>query len=195
MTASAHPLAWPAGRPRTPSHRRTRAKFDTTFALARDELLKELRRLGALSVVLSTNVELRRDGLPLAGQRQPDDPGVAVYFVRNKRQVCFACDRWDKVEHNMRAIAKTIEALRGIERWGTGEMVDAAFTGFAALPAPPPRRKWWEVFGVHPYEPRDQVEAAYRRLAMQHHPDRGGDPARMVEVNAAWDEFRKERGS
>ncbi len=49
-------------------------------ARARDDLVAELRRFGAKDVVLSTSVPLRLDGLPLAAARQPDDPGVAVYF-------------------------------------------------------------------------------------------------------------------
>jgi hypothetical protein len=49
--------------------------------------------------------------------------------------MCFACDRWDSVADNVQAIRKTIEALRGIERWGTGDMVQRAFAGFVALPS------------------------------------------------------------
>ena len=108
---TAYPLSWPTNRPRTSSWRRTRSKFDTTFAVARDELLRELKRLGAKGVVLSTNIELRQDGLPYAGRRQPDDVGVAVYFTHKGRQVCFACDRWDKIEDNIRAVTKTVEAI------------------------------------------------------------------------------------
>lgn len=190
----AYPLQWPAGRSRTPGYRRTRARFDTTFAISRDELFRELKRLGARSVVLSTNVELRQDGIPYAHRRQPDDVGVAVYFSHKSRQVCFACDRWDRIEDNIRAVCKTIEALRGIERWGTGDMVEAAFTGFQALPPAAGRRPWPDVLGV----PRDAMigvaELAYRRLVWQNHPDRGGNTAHMAEINAAWDEFRKERG-
>jgi len=35
---------------------------------------------------------------------------------------------------------------------------------------------------------KDQLQAIYRRLAAAHHPDRGGDPAKMAELNAARDE-------
>ena len=45
----------------------------------------------------------------------------------------------------MQAIAKTIEALRGINRWGTGDMMEAAFKGFSALPAPDTNKPWREV--------------------------------------------------
>jgi hypothetical protein len=197
---TAFPLQWPTGRPRTERYRRENGKFDVTFARARDNIVAEVRLLcggrwaADPSIVISTNIGLRRDGLPLAGQRAPDDPGVAVYFMYKKRQMSFACDRWLKIEHNMQAIAKTIEALRGIARWGTGDMLEAAFTGFTALPAPGAVRHWREVIGVEPHV-RDlaTVRAEYRRRAAQHHPDRpGGSHAAMVELNGALAAAEKE---
>ncbi|MCD6674897.1 MAG: DnaJ domain-containing protein [Burkholderiaceae bacterium] len=186
----AFPLCWPAGRKRTSW--RESAPFKTTFSRARDAIVREVELLtgtrcwGSANVVISTNIPLRRDGLPLANQRKPDDVGVAVYFTYKQQQRCFACDRWDKIEDNMQAIAKTIDALRGIARWGTGDMLDAAFTGFAALPAPGAAREWWEVLGVARTASIDEARAAYRRAASEAHPDRGGDDARMAEVNRAW---------
>ena len=35
----------------------------------------------------------------------------------------------------------------------------------------------------------DELKVAYRRLAMQHHPDRGGDTATMKAINAEHDEL------
>lgn len=205
MAAEAYPLHWPAGRARTERWRRERAKFDVTFARARDNIVQEIGRLAGRypdpQVVISTNIALRRDGLPLAGQRQPDDPGVAVYFLYKKRQMSFACDRWEKIEHNMQAIAKTIEALRGIARWGTGDMLEAAFTGFTALPPPSAsapavqaKRHWRDVFGTA-VRTRADLQEVYRRLAAAFHPDRGGDPAKMAELNAARDEALRELGN
>lgn len=200
MSEEAYPLQWPAGRPRTERWRRERAKFDVTFARARDNIVAEIGRLAGRypdpNVVISTNIALRRDGLPLANQRQPDDPGVSVYFTYKKRQMSFACDRWDKIEHNMQAIAKTIEALRGIARWGTGDMLEAAFTGFSALPPPQQpaaagSRSWRDVFGTGVAN-RTQLSEIYRRLASAHHPDRGGDPSKMSELNQARDQALRE---
>lgn len=207
MTTEAYPLSWPPGRARTGQYSREHAKFDVTFARARDNIVREVTLLAGgrwgpdPQIVISTNIALRRDGLPLAGQRQPDDVGVAVYFLYKKRQMSFACDRWHKIEHNMQAIAKTIEALRGIARWGTGDMLEAAFTGFTALPPPSAgstsasgaHRTWRDVFGTGVTN-RDQLNAIYRRLAAAHHPDRGGDPAKMAELNAARDEALRELG-
>lgn len=193
MTADAYPLQWPAGRPRKHQWERERAKFSTTFARARDEIAREVQLLVGgrwardPQLVISTNVALRRDGLPLANQRNPDDPGVAVYFEHRKRSMCFACDRWDKIEHNMQAIAKTIEALRGIARWGTGDMLEAAFTGFAALPPPGAPREWFDVLQCRPDASRDVIVAQYRRLRSETHPDRqGGDAARFDAVEKAF---------
>ena len=201
MTAEAYPLQWPAGRKRTDRWSLERAKFDVSFARARDNIVREVGLLAGKwpdpQIVISTNIALRRDGLPLASQRQPDDMGVAVYFLYKKRQMSFACDRWNKIEHNMQAIAKTIEALRGIARWGTGDMLEAAFTGFMALPAPSAgmKREWWDVLQCARSAGRDVIQAQYRRLASDYHPDRGGDPTKMAELNAARDEAMRELGN
>lgn len=203
MTVDAFPLSWPVGRPRTDRWRREQARFDVTFARARDDIVREVELLtgirhgygGRDATILSTNIALRRDGLPLAGQRQPDDPGVAVYFTYKGQAVSFACDRWTKVEDNMRAIAKTIEALRGIARWGTGDMLKAAFTGFAALPAPD-AADWRSVLGVpNTVQTPETLRDAFRRAASAAHPDRtGGSNDRMAAVNAAYQQAKAELG-
>ena len=33
-----------------------------------------------------------------------------------------------------------------------------------------------------------EIDRAHRRLAKEHHPDRGGSPVRMSEINAARDQ-------
>lgn len=202
MSDQRYPLYWPEGRPRLPHYQRERARFETTFARARDEIIHQIGlmvgkyrfQIDAAKIILSTNVPLRQDGLPLAGKKAPEDPGVAVYFVYKGKQVCFACDRWTTVEDNMQAIAKTIDALRGIARWGTGDMLEAAFRGFTALPSQ--TKNWRSVLGFAAGERPDAatIEARYRRLAMDAHPDRGGSTERMAQLNKARDEARQEIG-
>lgn len=138
--------------------------------------------MGGSAPVISTNIALRQDGLPYSNRRPPDDKGVAVYFTHKGKQMCFACDRWDKVEDNIYAIAKSIDALRGIERWGSGSMVEQAFTGFVALPAP---KNPHEILGVKPGASEAEIDAAYREKAKTAHPDRGGSAEAMQELNAA----------
>lgn len=176
-----YPLYWPLQYPRTSA--RGAARFQVDFASARAELLGELRRLGATDIVLSTNVPLRRDSLPVAVDREPDDPGVAVYFRRKGRDLALACDKFSKVRWNLRAVGATIEALRSIERHGTTELLDQAFSGFARLPPAP---SWREILGIPPGPvTADEIRARVRELARSVHPDVGGDPAQMAEINAA----------
>ena len=181
---TAYPLCWPVGRPRT--RFRTHSSFKTSEGKARDELLREIERLGGRDVILSTNMPLRQDGLPYSSKRLISDSGVAVYFTYKKKPVCFACDKFNAIGDNMHAIGKTIEALRGIARWGTGDMMDRAFTGFEALPAP---AQWWDVLGFATSNgvTTEQINDAYRRKAMDCHPDRGGNSDDMANLNWARD--------
>lgn len=195
----AFPLSWPNAWPRTKQP--TRSKFDVSFTAARDGLMEQIRLLGGTLPVLSSDLELRRDGLPYAGQREPADKGVAVYFMWKGQQRVFACDRWDRIKDNIRALEKTIEAVRGIERWGASEMLDRAFSGFTALPAPgeQAKRDWRKILGLsaeREFITRAHVEAAYRQAAKKAHPDaHGGSHEAMSELNRARDEALKEIGA
>jgi hypothetical protein len=176
----AYPLSWPFGKPRSQISQQSR--FDVSLAQARDGLLHEIHLLGGRLPVLSTNIPVRQDGLPYANHRQPADKGVAVYFSLRGQPMCFARDRWDSVADNIQAIRKTIEALRGIERWGTGDMVQRAFTGFVALPS---QESPWDVLGIKPGASSDEIEAAYRQKARFAHPDAGGSTEAMQRLNDA----------
>jgi len=46
---------------------------------------------------------------------------------------------------------------------------------------------YYEVLGVDKDASADEVKKAYRRLAVQHHPDRGGDEAKFKEVSEAYE--------
>ena len=88
---------------------------------------------------------------------------------------------------------KTVEALRGIERWGAKEMVNAAFRGFKALPessivTPYQKRAWYDVLEVSPNASPEIIKAAYRQKLLKTHPDKGGSPAEFQEVRDAWKE-------
>lgn len=186
---SAYPLTWATVYPRTPQHKRKEARFEVSFAVARDQLLHELELLDAFAVVISSNVQLRRDGLPYANFREPDDSGVAVYFRIKKKNYVLCCDRWLKVKDNLRAIGLHIAAMRGMERWGVGSL-EQAFMGYQALP-PQQEKKWWDVLGVSPRASDEEIKEAYRKQAKQHHPDNGGSADRMAAINAAYEQAKQ----
>ena len=182
----AYPLYWPEGWKRTPSYNRTKSRFTTGFATSLDFLMAEVKRLGGTMVVLSTNVRLRQDGLPYASDREPEDPGAAIYFQYKKNSMCFACDRYKLVKENLTAIGKTIEALRGMERWGASDMMERAFRGFAALESGSPEL-WWDVLGCRQDADENTINALYKMLARSAHPDTGGSTAAMSRLNTARD--------
>jgi hypothetical protein len=188
----AYPLYWPEGWKRTEAWRRQRSRFKTGFAVARDFLIAEIKRLGGRDIILSTNVPLRGDGLPYASAKEPADGGAAVYFTYKAKPMCFACDRYRLVKENIHAIGLTIEALRGIERWGASDMMERAFRGFAALPENA-SQSWSTVLGFQPGSvvTADMVESRFRELAMQHHPDKGGNPDKFRQLVSARDAARQ----
>lgn len=219
---TATPLAWPDGWPRTPAHKRTRAKFGTTkasatlfkeklsVAVAVERLASELQLFGVSIVndaILSTNLATTLRGLPKSDQREPQDPGAAVYWKHpakpNGPTRVMAIDIYDRVADNIAAIAATLYAMRTIHRHGGAVILERAFTGFAALPAPGANNAtngaqnatqaslgdWWHTLGLPgPNVTRADIVSAYRELAKKYHPDNGGDPVAMALINAARDE-------
>lgn len=208
-----YPLSWPAGWKRTPPAQRRRARFtkgerkfnsngigytvqrDLTVAEGVRRVRIELERLGVVEgdAVISTNLPVRLDGLPRSDAKRPADPGAAVYWQREgEAPRCMAIDVYDDVADNLAAIAATLEALRAIERHGGALVMERAFAGFDALPAPSARKTWREVLGLSPADGLEAARAAYRRLAAEAHPDRpSGSHDRMASINAAWQQAQE----
>ncbi len=195
----AYPLHWPVQKKRTGPNDRKSAQFGKqenvktsygssyksrkplTLDQSTRRILKELdqytrvghpHRVPRETIIISTNIPVRKDGLPRSGYRKPDDPGVAVYFELDGRPYCLPCDKWDRIEDNLAAVAAHIAAMRGIERWGVGEAHDV-YTGFKALP----ESTWteaeiWKRLGlIGKPDHIEIVRNAYKHKAKQCHPD------------------------
>ncbi|MFL6228071.1 MAG: J domain-containing protein, partial [Pyrinomonadaceae bacterium] len=176
---NAYPLSWPLGWPRHAVRIRSRfGKWNAPPSVAQGakKVLAELKRMGVddHAVVISTNIELRLDGLPRSDRRAPTDPGAAVYFrLWNDQRKVLACDKYVTVGDNLYAIGLTIEATRGIERWGS-VTVEQAFAGYVALEEKT-TKSCWEVLGIPaPDAPglnqqnrENAVLDAYRRKARE----------------------------
>lgn len=210
------PLQWPENAKRTPTGKRERSRFgirgQVSFSQSRRELLDELSRLGAANAVITSDLPTRHDGLPYATNVTRDiDSGIAVWFVLpddhgNLQERVFACDRWVSHAENMRGLALTIAAIRGIDRWGVADAAARAFAGFAALPPGssgtvppgPVKRSWREIFGMTAFEtlaPPDLLAIArsrHRERIKVAHPDAGGSHEAAAEINAALAEAEQE---
>ncbi len=216
-TAQRYPLSWPMGWKRTNAVDRERANFGKAQSWlgpeqsdgkrqkmsrkaplstvdATKRLQGELDRLGAVKAILSTNVELRMDGTPRADRRDPFDVGAAVYFELLSKPLCLACDKWQRVADNIAALAQHIDALRRIERYGVGRL-EQAFAGYAQLPAKGETQggDWRAELDFKPGDTPitlEVVEARYRALLKQRHPDQGGSHDAVVRLNLARDAAR-----
>lgn len=199
----AHPLSWPSGYPRT--FQPKTAQFKVSLADSRDHLLDEIRQLGGTAVVISSNAVLLKNGLPAAKQPKLHDVGVAVYFLFNKEQVVLPCDKWDDMAANLRAIGLTVNAMRGMERWGVGDMLKRAFYGFKALPSPAdhaqpevvmvtPVPDWKKVLKLRGVITWDAVQEAYKKRRRETHPDAGGSHEEFTAVQAAYEDAKKKFG-
>ena len=47
-------------------------------------------------------------------------------------------------------------------------------------------KDYYNILGIDPASSDDQIRTAYKKLAMQHHPDRGGDQTKFQEIQEAY---------
>lgn len=183
-------LRWPFGvnREAKPVH----SKFgERSIRTSLEEVQKELSRFGA-SMPATATLDLKLDprtaqGFRLMSERDGDN-GAAVYFTRKGAQQVLAIDRYSTPEDNLWAIARTIAALRQIERDGGPSILDRAMEGFSALPG---GQRWpWSVLGVEEGCGFAEAEEAYKALAKELHPDVGGSTEEFQELQEAWQEIK-----
>lgn len=189
-TIRAYPLSWPSSQKRTkrpysnPRFSRKHSALSTC-----QNIISEINLMGGRKIIISTNIRLRMDGLPYSNQRSPKDTGVAVYFNFNEEQKCIANDQWDKVEHNLHSVARTLHALRQISRDGGSTLFKSAFRGFKALPEPEVPKPWYIILEVNEEAGTATVLESFERLAKKKHPDVGGSDHEMRELLRARKEY------
>lgn len=192
-----YPLTWPEGWPRCTNRKpaqfgkKQNGSYGMRSLTYHDGLGRVFSELRALKVhqddiIVSTNLKVGLSGMPKSDQREPADPGAAVYFQKDGEPMrVIAIDIYSRVADNLAAVAATLEAMRAIERHGGAQVMEKAFTGFDALPPP---RSCWEILGLAPGSSRDWIDAAFKQLARKAHPDNGGSVHEMQDLNRARDE-------
>lgn len=132
------------GGAREAGKRRASTVFSSTYSRTLDRLEYELDRLGARDIVVQAGfnrADLRNDGWP-ASKSRPAHPAIVVSFrASTGQEYSFPCDTFTSWEHNLHAIAFTLEALRAVNRYGVTRGHEQ-YKGFAQLAAPPDPAKW-----------------------------------------------------
>lgn len=128
-----------------PSGGRERSRFTASWSDTLDVLQREYEFLYGKHLVIEMDVrerDIRNDGGVRADAR-PSSPAVVVAFESQHGPLLYRSDLYDTVawgakgaqpwQHNVRAVALTLEALRAVDRYGATARAEQ-YQGFKALP-------------------------------------------------------------
>lgn len=168
-------------------------------------LQRELAHLEAENILLQmavTSRDIRNDGWIRANAR-PEHPGVILTFDSKHGPLSYPCDTFDDWQANVRGIAKALEALRMVDRYGVTKRGEQ-YRGWGQLPpaggttATMTARVAAEILvDVAGYEGEDEEDVEkvltdaeslqwfFRMAAKNAHPDVGGDTQKFQTVNEA----------
>lgn len=178
MNVTFRPLpVWPYPATRA---RRSRYTFKAPWSNTLSLLQREVGNLRGTNIVLGAGfreADLRLDGMPRAGAKEPGHPGIEISFDSRHGRLVYATDVCERWEHNVRSIALGLEALRAVDRYGITRRGEQ-YAGWKQLGsgtgAPSPQR------GAELVTEHGSVRAAL----MATHPDHGGDPDDFAAVQA-----------
>ena len=185
-----HPLTeWPA-KPTPAAQRKSRwtfrASWNNTLQLLEDELLK----LGARDVVVSAALrpeDIRIDGWPRSNAT-PTQPGIILSFASKHGPLRYLTDRYEFWQHNLRAIALGLGALRAVDRYGITERGEQ-YVGWKAIPASTggesPITLLSKVADIPLALEGTDPRALYRQALKKAHPDHGGSRELLEQVQDA----------
>lgn len=186
-------------------HGRSTSRFTAGWSDTLDLLLREVDMLRGKNLVLGVDVpeaDFKLNG-ELRARAKAATPAVEVAFESKHGPLIYRCDRYNgtpwgnKMElwqHNVRAIALGLEALRAVDRYGITHTAEQ-YAGFKAIgsgqssgfPSAEAAKEWLfseEATGIAGGLGLT-IQTAYRHAVKTHHPDRGGDPAMWAKVDAA----------
>ena len=187
------PAVWPGKKTANPR----RSPFKTQWTAVLRDLEREIRHLGGRRVVIHCDVQgrhLRNDG-QLRSDASPGYPVIVAFTERSGARLVFPCDTFAFWQDNVSAIARALEALRMVDRYGVQQ--GKQYEGFKALPgatsATLSTQEASEIIaehsgGVAPRILTDRAAAAYAiRVAVgRTHPDRNnGERTDYDRVEAA----------
>ncbi len=187
---------WPDDGRRSYKSCRFRAGYSVTIG----ELDTELGRISVYGAVIELDLDerdIRMDGLPRA-HAKPASPKVRLSFNHPEiGPLQYPCDTYSHWHDNLRAILKTLEAQRDMDRHGATRH-HQQYQGWKQLPGTIQVAMTVEgaakfiadTKGVvheakHILTDQDGYRKAYRRSATIHHPDSGGSHEQFLKLQEA----------
>jgi hypothetical protein len=179
-----------------PESQQEPSPFTARWSTVTDHLLREADHLGAQLVVVELDVarnRIRQDG-QLHQQAATASNRVRVSMDTRHGPLQWHCDRFTAPgrawQHNVRAIALTLQYLRRAEELGAVE-TGQQYVGFMAIEAAPEgfgtvdeALRWLaRVTGLSAEE--TPLPTLYRAAAKRLHPDAGGDPVDWARLGQA----------
>lgn len=162
-------------------------KLTTTksWSETKNELVDCLRKWGVKGYELECDAKITTSWNQTAEQRR-----VKLRLVwKHGREIFWQYGLQDRAVDNLRVLYLAADAMRMNEARGIDKLLQEAYM---ALPVPKVERDPWEVLGLRPGVSVAQVDAAYRTLAKEAHPDAGGSSEAMAELNAAYERIKAE---
>ena len=189
--ATFSPLLWPEGVERaaapTKSLSRTRVRTGITDTLTALDLLGDMTSTRASNVVLTFDEEARRGAC--------EDHGVAAWFVWNDQQHCITCDLYATQGANLSVIAQIIRSCTAEHARGGIAAVGHALATYAIRMSTPTSGMidghWSRTLGVNHDASQAEITAAFRRRALETHPDKGGTRKQWDQVAEAFEQARQ----
>lgn len=170
--------------------------FDSTWPKTLTLLEREVVALAGKDLVIGVDIaeqDLRLDGT-LRAKARAASPAVEVAFTSKHGPMLYRCDRYRSRyynqgpdwQQNVRAIAKTLEALRAVDRYGAADSGEQ-YRGYrqiaatASVSAKSARERLAEIAGDDPNVVASDVLISHARRTA--HPDRGGSAELWHEVD------------
>lgn len=190
-------LVWPAGLERTvtpiPGRSRKRVNAALTDVLKAIGLLEDVTSLPASDIVLSFDQNARRG--------RAADGAVAAWFLWGDAQRCVTCDLYADLRDNLLAVAQLVRSCVAEHDRGSTAAVRHALESHmprvAPLPPTPhdppahaPSSTWHILLGVSRDSPEPVITTAFRRLAHERHPDKGGDRQEWDQLLSSYRQAR-----
>lgn len=191
---------------------RKKSKFSTSYGAMMNELDTELWHAKAKGVVIQIAVganQIRNDGWPYSTAK-PSHPGVILSFMGKHGAMLYPCDLFTVWTDNLLAIARAMEALRMIDRYGVTSARGEQYQGFKALPTGAPIEVGPAVMTVDEAAAFlstmeggsiqqitgsvDDFQTRYRRAVKLAHPDTGNYKHLWNKLQIAAEVLKKHHG-